>query len=103
MSDDNSWHRSITIPAEALEPTPEEQARYDAMLESTAKMGRSAHFSLRKMARDAGLTTLPGSVIYVGSRGGPKERIARPEEDLSVMLDGEAEWLEAQMRDRIGP
>jgi hypothetical protein len=91
MSD--QWGKSFTVPASAFDLTPEQQAKHDEMLDAMAKMGRSSHFYVRKVARDAGMTTLPGSVIYVGPRGGPMEAITRSEEDLSIMLEGEAEWL----------
>lgn len=81
------WNEVVTV--EIPEPTAEEQARHDELIAASRAMSRAAHLSLRKIARDAGLTILPGSVMYVGPRGGPMTKVVSPPEDLTVMLEGQ--------------
>jgi hypothetical protein len=58
-------------------------------LRGMAELGRSVRFSLRRMARAAGLKTMPGSTIYVG--GDP---IVRADASLN-WEPGEEEWNRA--------
>lgn len=86
---DNPWSRSVEIPASAFDLTPNEQAKRGELLRAAASLGRAARISVRKIARDAGLKTLPPAQIYVGSRGGPMTLVQASEEDLSILLPEE--------------
>lgn len=75
------YGRSITLSADALDlKLPEEMGR------ASAALGYATRLSYRKTGRDLGLKTLPGAVLYANGR-----RVELPEEDLTVLLPGEAE------------
>ena len=82
---DNPWHRSITIPASALEPDP----GFADVLDSVRKMGQQSRLYLWWMARKAGADVLPGYRIYV--QGVPHDV---PDQDLGIMEPGEAEYAQ---------
>ena len=58
-----------------------------------AEFGYAVRLSIRKAARDAGLTKLPRSRLYIGGgfagHAGPMRPVDLTEEDLTVMLPGE--------------
>ena len=85
----SEYGKSIEIPVEALEPTLEESAQLERMCAVAKQLGRAARLTARKIARDAGVTVLPGAQMRVGPRGGPMRLVVMPPEDLTVLLPEE--------------
>lgn len=93
----NPFHVQIEIPAELLEPTPEEIERHKLGEEFTRAVGHSARLFKRRIGRENGFKTLPGVRIGIAAGGpgggvGETTWIQGPPEDLTVPIEGEEGW-----------
>lgn len=86
----SDYAASLSIDPALLEPTPAERERQEQMYLAAAQMGYDVRLFMRRMARDCGLTELPGATIYVGTRG-YAEPVFLPPEDLTVLLPEEVD------------
>ena len=76
---------------------PDSDDKYNDIMEAVALIGKHSRWYQRRLARQCGLTVLPGHTINI-VHNGRAEKITREDEDLNIWEEGELEYNASQDR-----